>query len=105
MVPIDTLDSFILRSTFSRIFDTRGFRYMAYSLSAAALVVAASTSYETVTNSEILPDIIGPVLAITIIIVSFGYLYASRKIHISNSNDVDSASQIREHRNNTEDEP
>jgi high-affinity nickel-transport protein len=104
MVPIDTLDSFILRSTFSRIFDTRGFRYMAYSLSAAALVVAAVASYETITNSEILPDIIGPVIAITIIIVSFGYAYASRKRSMVNSHDAGSASQIKEHRNNMEDE-
>ena len=33
MVPLDTLDSYILRSAFSRIFDTRAFRFMAYSLS------------------------------------------------------------------------
>ena len=104
MVPIDTLDSFILRSTFSRIFNRRGFRFMAYSLSAAALAVGAVASYETITNLEILPDIIGPVLAITIIIVSFGYAYASRKRPIVNSTDSASASQIKERRNDREDE-
>ena len=91
MIPIDTLDSFILRSTFSRIFNTRGFRYMAYSLSAAALAVAALTSIETITNSEILPDMTGPVLAILIILASFGYVYAARKKHIVSSSDVGSA--------------
>ena len=106
MIPIDTLDSFILRSTFSRIFNTRGFRYMAYSLSAAALAVAALASIEKITNSEILPDMTGPVLAILIILASFGYVYATRKKHIVNSNDVGSASQFTDkHRNDLEDEP
>ena len=105
MIPIDTLDSFILRSTFSRIFNTRGFRYMAYSLSAAALAVAALASIEKITNSEILPDMTGPVLAILIILASFGYVYATRKKHIV-SNDVGSASQFTDkHRNDLEDEP
>ena len=106
MIPIDTLDSFILRSTFSRIFNTRGFRYMAYSLSAAALAVAALTSIETITNSEILPDMTGPVLAILIILASFGYVYATRKKQIVNSNGVSSASQFTDkHRNDLGDEP
>ena len=106
MIPIDTLDSFILRSTFSRIFNTRGFRYMAYSLSAAALAVAALTSIETITNSEILPDMTGPVLAILIILASFGYVYVTRKKQIVNSNGVSSASQFTDkHRNDLEDEP
>jgi len=106
MIPIDTLDSFILRSTFSRIFNTRGFRYMAYSLSAAALAVAALASIEKITNSEILPDMTGPVLAILIILASFGYVYATRKKQIVNSNGVSSASQFTDkHRNDLEDEP
>lgn len=102
MIPIDTLDTFILRSAFSRIFDKRSFRYMAYLLSAAALAVGAIASYETITNLEILPDIIGPVLAVTIIIVSFGYAYASNKRRIVNSSDPGSASQIKEHRSDME---
>ena len=105
MVPLDTLDSYILRSAFSRIFDTRGFRYMAYSLSGAALTVAAVASYETITNSEILPDITGSVLAVTIIVVSFGYAYTARKRRIVNSNGAGSASQIKnKHQNDSEDE-
>jgi nickel/cobalt transporter (NiCoT) family protein len=100
MVPLDTLDSYILRSAFSRIFDTRAFRFMAYSLSGAALTVAAVDSYETITNSEILPDITGSVLAVTIIVVSFGYAYAARKRRIVNSNGAGSASQIKNKRQN-----
>jgi high-affinity nickel-transport protein len=103
MIPIDTLDSFLLRSAFSRIFGKRGFRYMSYSLSAAALAVGAIASYETITNLEILPDITGPVLAVTVIIASFGYAYASNRRRVLKS-DPKSASQIKEHRNDKEDE-
>lgn len=105
MVPLDTLDSYILRSAFSRIFDTRAFRFMAYSLSGAALTVAAVASYETITNSEILPDITGSVLAVTIIVVSFGYAYTVRKRRIVKSNGAGSASRIKnKHQNDGEDE-
>lgn len=103
MVPVDTLDSYILRSAFSRIFDTRGFRYMAYSLSGAALSVAALASYETITNSEILPDMTGPVLTVTIILVSLGYAYAANKRRVEPSNDPSSASRMNDkHRNDRE---
>jgi high-affinity nickel-transport protein len=103
MIPIDTLDSYLMRSAFSRIFGKAGFRYMAYSLSAAALAVGAIASYETITNLEILPDITGPVLAVTIIIVSFGYAFASNRRRAVKSN-PGSASQIKEHRKDREDE-
>ncbi len=76
---------------------------MAYSLSAAALAVGAIASYETITNLEILPDIIGPVLAVTIIVVSFSYAYASNRRRGVKS-DPGSASQIKEQRNDREDE-
>lgn len=88
MIPVDTLDSFALRSAFHRIFDTKGFKYMAYALSTVALTVGAVTSYETITGSEILPDMTGPVLAITVILVSFGYSYVTRKIQTVNLDDV-----------------
>ncbi len=88
MIPVDTLDSFILRSAFSRIFNTRGFKHMTYALSAVALTIAAVTSYETVTGSEILPDLTGPVLAITIILVSFGSAYITRKRQVVNLDNV-----------------
>lgn len=98
MIPIDTLDSFLLKSAFSRIFGKSGFRFISYSLSAAALAIGAIASYETITNLEILPDITGPVLAVTIIIASFGYAYASSRRRVLKS-DPGSASQIKEHRN------
>ena len=41
MIPIDTLDSIVLRSAFSRIFDKKGFRYMSYALSGAAMTIAS----------------------------------------------------------------
>jgi len=88
MIPVDTLDSFILRSAFSRIFNTKGFKYMIYALSAVALTIAAVTSYETISSSEILPDLTGPVLAITIILVSFGSAYITRKRQLVNLDDV-----------------
>src|SRR5579885_2323711 len=53
MIPVDTLDSVVIRSAFSRIFDTKGFRYMAYGLSGVALFVAALESYSTISGNEI----------------------------------------------------
>src|SRR5256885_1284464 len=79
MIPVDTLDSIILRSAFSRIFNTKGFRYMAYALSGAAVIIASLESYGTVTSKNLLPEWAGPALAITIISVSFGYAFAPRK--------------------------
>lgn len=73
MIPVDMVDSILLRSAFSKIFKTKGFRYMSYALSGAAISIAASASYEIITGVEILPDITGPILAIMIIILSFGY--------------------------------
>jgi high-affinity nickel-transport protein len=89
MIPVDTFDSVVLRSVFSRIFDTKGFRYMSYALSAAAMTVAAVASYEVLTNSEILPKWAGPALAVTIISLSFGYAFATREKRIFYKNDTD----------------
>lgn len=79
MIPVDTLDSIILRSAFSRIFNTKGFRYMAYALSGAAVTVASLESYGSIISKNILPQWVGPVLAVTIISVSFVYAFATRK--------------------------
>jgi high-affinity nickel-transport protein len=79
MIPVDTLNSIVLRSAFSRIFDTKGFRYMSYALSAAAMMVAGAASYGIITNSKILPELTGPFLAAAIIAISFGYGFATRK--------------------------
>ena len=79
MIPVDTLDSVILRSAFHRIFDKKGFRYMSYALSGAAMTVAALASYEIITGADILPDSTGPVLVLVIIGSSFGYGFITRK--------------------------
>jgi nickel/cobalt transporter (NiCoT) family protein len=78
MIPIDTLDSMVLRSAFARIFHTKAFRYMAYALSAAALGIAATESYSILTNSDILPPLTGPLLAVVIISFAFGYAFVTR---------------------------
>ena len=79
MIPVDTFDSIILRSAFSKILHGKGFRYMSYALSVMALTIASIVAYETLTNSEILPKITGPVLAVAIVSTSFGYAFATRK--------------------------
>jgi nickel/cobalt transporter (NiCoT) family protein len=78
MIPIDTFDSVILRSAFSKIFNTKGFRYMSYALSGTAMIVAAAASYEILTHSAVLPEFTGPVLAVAIVSTSFGYAFATR---------------------------
>jgi high-affinity nickel-transport protein len=79
MIPMDTLDSFVLRSAFSRIFSTRGFRYLSYALSGVALSVAAMVSYSILAKAEkIIPEWLGPVLAVGIIAASFGYSYLTK---------------------------
>lgn len=75
MIPVDTLDSIILRSAFSRIFDKKGFRYMSFALSGAAMTVAAASSYQILTGSDILPELTGPILAGVIIGSSFAYAF------------------------------
>ena len=78
MIPVDTLDSVVLRSAFSRIFNTKGFTYMAYALSGLALTIAAMESYSVITKTNILPPLTGPVLAVIIISGSFGYSFVTR---------------------------
>ena len=57
MIPVDTLDSIMLRSAFSRIIDKKGFRYMSFALSGAGIDrAAAAASYEVLTGSDILPE-------------------------------------------------
>jgi len=41
LIPVDTLDSVVLRSAFSRMFNTKGFTYLSYALSGVALTIAA----------------------------------------------------------------
>jgi high-affinity nickel-transport protein len=79
MIPVDTFDSVILRSAFSKILHAKGFRYMSYALSGTALIIASVTSYEILTNSEILPKLTGPILAVVIVSSSFAFAFATRK--------------------------
>ena len=78
MIPIDTLDSILLRSVFCRIFNTRAFRYMAYALSGVALITAAIESYSITNQSDILPPLIGPILAIVTISSAFAYAFVTK---------------------------
>lgn len=79
LIPVDTLDSVVLRSAFSRMLNTKGFNYMSYALSGVALTIAAFESYAIITSAEIVPPLTGPVLAIIIIAGVFGYAFATRK--------------------------
>jgi high-affinity nickel-transport protein len=92
MIPVDTLDSVALRSAFSRIFNTKGFTHMAYPLNGLALAIAAMESYSVISNSDVLLDLIGPVLAVIIICAAFGYGFATRNRMaktINNQNPID----------------
>jgi high-affinity nickel-transport protein len=88
MIPLDTLDSFVLRSAFSRIFSTRGFRYLSYALSGVALSVAAMVSYSILAGTEMIPEWLGPALAVGIIAASFGYSYIKKGRRESKEGDV-----------------
>jgi len=78
MIPVDTLDSVVLRSAFSRIFNTKGFTYMAYALSGLAMTIAVIESYSVITKTNILSPLTGPVLAVIIISGAFGYSFVTR---------------------------
>jgi nickel/cobalt transporter (NiCoT) family protein len=82
MISIDTLNSIILRSAFSKIFDTKGFRYLSYGLSVIAVTIALKTVYEGLTNSEVFPQWMGPALSIVVVSLSFGYAYRAKKKRI-----------------------
>jgi nickel/cobalt transporter (NiCoT) family protein len=92
LIPVDTLDSVVLRSAFSRMFNTKGFRYLSYALSGVALTIAAFESYAVITNVKIVPPLTGPVLAIIIIAGAFGYGFATRKRRV-----VDQSISPRQH--------
>ncbi len=89
MIPIDTLDSVLLRSALSKIFHTKGFKYMSYALSGVALLVAIGESYGILTHANVMPMWIGAALAAGIILTSFAYGFATRKGGISQSHNVD----------------
>ena len=75
MIPLDTLNSALLRSAFSRIIGTKGFKRMSYGLSGVAMAVASIAAYETIINIEILPDWAGPSLAGGILLLLLHILF------------------------------
>jgi high-affinity nickel-transport protein len=79
MISMDTLNAVLLRSAFWRIFETKVFRYMAYGLSAVAISVAIAASIETITNTEIIPNLVGPSLAVAVVSSSFAYAFWTKK--------------------------
>ena len=79
MIPVDTFDSVILRSAFSRTLGTKGFRYISYGLSGTAIIIASLASFQIITKTSIMPEFTGPVLAVAIVSASFGYAFVARK--------------------------
>jgi len=73
MIPLDTLNSALLRSAFSKLIGTSGFKRMSYGLSGVAITVATITVYETIANTEIFPFWAGPSLAGGVVASSFVY--------------------------------
>jgi nickel/cobalt transporter (NiCoT) family protein len=77
MIFVDTIDSIVVRSVFSKILDTKVFKYMSYALSVVALTVASLESYAVITSTNTIPILTGPILAIIIITIAFGYGFAT----------------------------
>jgi nickel/cobalt transporter (NiCoT) family protein len=73
MVAMDTLDSVLFRAAFVKTLGTTGYRYLSYALSATALIIAGSSLYESVSNSSIVPEYTGPVLAVGVLVCTFAY--------------------------------
>jgi high-affinity nickel-transport protein len=79
MVAMDTLDSVLFRAAFIKTLGTTGYRYLSYALSATALMIAGSSLYESISNSNVVPEYTGPVLAVGVLICTFTYARAKRK--------------------------
>jgi nickel/cobalt transporter (NiCoT) family protein len=92
MIPIDTLDSVLLRSILSKILHAKGFKYMSYALSGVALLVAIGESYGTLIHGTVMPIWIGAVLAVGIIMASFAYGLAARRGVMSQSHNLEPSS-------------
>ena len=78
IISLDTLDSILLRSAFSKMLNSKGFRYMSYALSGAAMIVAGLATYENLTGAEAIPELAGPILFGGIVASAFGYAYATK---------------------------
>jgi nickel/cobalt transporter (NiCoT) family protein len=79
MVAMDTLDSVLFRAAFIKTLGTAGFRYLSYALSTTALIIAGSSLYESVSNSSIIPEYTGPVMAVGVLVCTFTYARAKGK--------------------------
>src|SRR5207245_9307682 len=79
MIPVDTFDSVILRSAFSRTLGTNGFRYISYGLSGTAIIIASLDSFQVIIKTSIMPQFTGLVFAVVIYSASFGYAFVARK--------------------------
>lgn len=79
MVAMDTLDSVLFRAAFVKTLGTIGYRYLSYALSATALIIAGSSLYESISNSSVVPEYMGPVLAVGVLVCTFTYARAKRK--------------------------
>jgi nickel/cobalt transporter (NiCoT) family protein len=73
MVAMDTLDSVLFRAAFIKTLGTTGYRYLSYALSATAMIIAGSALYESFSNSSIVPEYTGPVLAVGVLVCTFTY--------------------------------
>ena len=74
MVAMDTLDSVLFRDAFIKTHGTAGYRYLSYMLSATALIIAGFGMYETFSNSNVVPEYTGPVLAGSVLACTFTYV-------------------------------
>ncbi len=73
MVAMDTMDSVLFRAAFVRTLGTKGFRYLSYALSSVALIIATTSTLESVYNITIVPELTGPVLAVSVLVCTFVY--------------------------------
>ena len=79
MVAMDTLDSVLFRTAFIKTLGTAGYRYLSYALSVTALIIAGSSLYDSISNSSVIPEYTGPVLAVGVLVCTFAYAHAKRK--------------------------
>lgn len=79
MVAMDTLDSVLFRAAFLKTLGTTGFRYLSYALSSVALIIATTSTLESVYNITIVPEWTGPTLAVTVLACTFTYARFRRK--------------------------
>jgi nickel/cobalt transporter (NiCoT) family protein len=71
MIPVDTLDSIVLRSTFSKMVGSKTFRPVSYTLSAIALSLALLEVIGTITGASLIPDWSGAAMAVSVIGIGF----------------------------------